>query len=126
MRLLIDTHVFIWASDTPSKLTAKTRALIAEPANDVFVSAASLWEMAIKAAMGRLRFPVDRMPEIIAEMGFEPLSMTMSHALEAGSLPRHHDDPFDRMLIAQARLDGLTLVTLDRQFARYDVPIFKG
>jgi PIN domain nuclease of toxin-antitoxin system len=126
MRLLIDTHVFIWASHAPSKLTAKTRALIAEPANDVFVSAASLWEMAIKAAQGRLRFPVDRMPEIVTEMGFEPLSMTMSHALEAGSLPRHHDDPFDRMLIAQARLDGLTLVTLDRQFARYDVAIFNG
>jgi PIN domain nuclease of toxin-antitoxin system len=126
MRLLIDTHVFIWASDTPGKLSAKTRALIAEPSNEVFVSAASLWEMAIKAAQGRLTFPVDRMPEIVAEMGFEPLSMTMSHALEAGSLPRHHDDPFDRMLIAQARLDGLTLVTLDRQFAQYDVPIFKG
>jgi PIN domain nuclease of toxin-antitoxin system len=126
MRLLIDTHVFIWACDAPSKLTTKTRALIAEPANDVFLSAASLWEMTIKAALGKLRFQVDRMPDILAEMGFEPLSITMPHALEAGSLPRHHDDPFDRMLIAQARLDGLTLVTLDRQFASYEVAIFKG
>jgi PIN domain nuclease of toxin-antitoxin system len=126
MRLLIDTHVFIWACDSPEKLTAKTRAVIAEPISDVFVSAASLWEMAIKAALGRLQFPLDRMPAIVAEMGFEPLSMTMPHALAAGALPRHHDDPFDRMLIAQARLDGLTLVTLDRQFARYDVPIFEG
>jgi PIN domain nuclease of toxin-antitoxin system len=126
MRLLLDTHVFIWACDTPGKLTAKTRAVVAEPASDVFVSAASLWEMAIKAALGRVRFPMERMTEIVAEMGFDALSMTMQHALEAGGLPRHHDDPFDRMLIAQARLDGLTLVTLDRQFASYDVPIFKG
>lgn len=126
MRLLVDTHIFIWACDAPARLTAKTRAAIAEPANDIFISAASLWEMAIKATLGRLRFPVDRMADIVAEMGFEPLSMTMPHALEAGSLPRHHDDPFDRMLIAQARLDRLALVTLDRQFSRYDVPIFAG
>ncbi len=126
MRLLIDTHIFIWACEAPDRLTAKTRAIIAEPANDVFISAASMWEMAIKATLGRLPFPVDRMQEIVAGMGFEPLSMTMRHALEAGRLPRHHDDPFDRMLIAQARLDGLTLVTLDRQFASYDVAIFNG
>jgi PIN domain nuclease of toxin-antitoxin system len=126
MRLLLDTHAFIWACDTPAKLTARTRAVIAEPDNDVCISAASMWEMAIKSALGRLRFPMDRMTEIVAEMGFDALSMTMAHALEAGSLPRHHDDPFDRMLIAQARLDGLTLVTRDRQFASYDVAILKG
>jgi PIN domain nuclease of toxin-antitoxin system len=126
MRLLLDTHIFIWACETPGKLSARIRAAIAEPANDVLLSAASAWEIAIKTAVGRLRFPLDRMAEIVNEMGFAPLSMTMQHALEAGALPRHHDDPFDRMLIAQARQDGLTLVTLDRQIARYDVPIFKG
>jgi PIN domain nuclease of toxin-antitoxin system len=126
VRLLLDTHVFIWACDAPSRLTAKTRAIIAEPANDVFVSAASMWEMSIKAALGRLRFPMEGMPTILAEMGFEALSMTMRHALEAGCLPRHHDDPFDRMLIAQARLEGLTLVSVDRHFASYDVALLNG
>ncbi len=125
MRLLLDTHIFIWACDAPDKLTAETRTALAEPANDVLFSAASAWEIAIKATIGRLRFPLDRMAEIVSEMGFTPLPMTMAHALEAGALPRHHDDPFDRMLIGQARRDGLTLVTLDRQIARYDVPIFK-
>ena len=99
------------------------RAAIADPAHDVLVSAASAWEIAIKAALGRLSFPLDRIEGVLAQMGIWPLPISLAHAVAAGSLPRHHDDPFDRMLVAQARLEGLVLVTEDTALARYDVPI---
>jgi PIN domain nuclease of toxin-antitoxin system len=87
----------------------------------VLVSAASAWEIAIKAALGRLAFPLDRLEGVLAQMGVMPLPITLAHAVAAGGLPRHHDDPFDRMLVAQARLEGLVLVTEDAALARYDV-----
>jgi len=99
------------------------RAAIADPAHDVFVSAASAWEIAIKTALGRLAFPLDRIESVLAQMGIAPLPISLAHAVAAGSLPRHHDDPFDRMLVAQARLEGLVLITEDTALARYDVPI---
>jgi PIN domain nuclease of toxin-antitoxin system len=124
MRLLLDTHVRIWACGAPERLSEAAREVLAEPQNDVFVSAASAWEIAIKRTLGRLNFPVDRFDGVLREMGFTELPMSVAHALAAGNLPGHHDDPFDRMLLAQARLEGLTLLSNDAAMSRYDVPNF--
>lgn len=124
MRLLIDTHIFLWACDEPGRINEFARRAIATSANIVLVSAASAWEIAIKAASGKLDFPVERWEEMAANLGFITLPISAAHALEAGSLPRHHTDPFDRMLIAQARLGAFALVTSDRKIAQYDVRIF--
>ncbi len=123
MRLLLDTHILLWALLSPDRIPPAARAAIAEPANDVLVSVASLWEIAIKHALGRLVLPLDRLPALIAELGCTVLPIALPHAFAAGALPRHHADPFDRMLIAQARHEGLTLVTVNTMFAHYDVPI---
>jgi PIN domain nuclease of toxin-antitoxin system len=87
------------------------------------VSAATAWEIAIKVAVARLEFRLDRFGEMLSTQNFVPLDMTVAHGMAAGSLPRHHNDPFDRMLIAQARIEGLTIITVDRAFDRYDVPL---
>nr|WP_294507953.1 type II toxin-antitoxin system VapC family toxin [uncultured Rhodopila sp.] len=123
MKLLLDTHILIWAISQPSRLDQRTQAAVASPANQVFVSAASAWEIAIKHALGRLTFPVDRFEEILQRMGFDALPIGLGHAVAAGRLPRHHDDPFDRMLIAQAQSEGLTLVSTDRAMMRYEVSV---
>lgn len=94
--------------------------------NEVFVSPVSAWEIAIKHALKRLVFPIHRFSETLMQMGWDTLAIEARHAIEAGTLPLHHRDPFDRMLIAQARLEGLMLVTVDRVFALYDVPRFVG
>ena len=125
MRLLLDTHAFIWACVAPDKLSRAEQQAIEDPENDVFVSAASAWEIAIKRTLGRLEFPIERFEEFVFSTGFEALPVTARHAIAAGALPRHHDDPFDRMLIAQARLEGATMVTGDRKFPLYDVPLFR-
>lgn len=90
----------------------------------MLVSAASIWELAIKQAQGRLRVPADFLA-LIDETGFDRLAVTFEHGAEAGHLPLHHSDPFDRMLIAQARIEGLTLATADARLADYDVPLFR-
>jgi len=99
---------------------------VAAPDNQVFVSAVTAWAIAIKHALGRLKFPIDRFDDILVRMGFDTLPILPAHAIAAGSLPRHHDDPFDRMLIAQARVESLTLVSSDQAVALYDVPILWG
>jgi PIN domain nuclease of toxin-antitoxin system len=124
VRLLLDSHAFIWACVEPERLSAAEQDAIADPENDVFVSAASAWEIAIKRALGRIAFPIERFDEFAVGMGLQPLAMTPLHGIAAGGLPRHHDDPFDRMLIAQARVEGLILVTRDRKMPKYDVPVF--
>lgn len=124
MRLLLDTHIVAWAFLTPDRLASGVREAIAALDHDVFVSVASAWEMSIKRTLGKLDFPLERLQAEMRDMGFEPLPITLAHALAAGSLPRHHDDPFDRMLIAQARLEGLILVTQDKAIRHYDVPLF--
>ena len=96
---------------------------ISEPGNDVFVSTATVWELAIKVALGKLTFPLEGIDDLLTGMGIEPLAISVAHAVAAGGLPRHHTDPFDRMLIAQARLERLVLVTEDATLARYDVAI---
>jgi PIN domain nuclease of toxin-antitoxin system len=121
---LLDTHVFLWACDNPAKLSAQARDAIASDTNQVLVSAASAWEIAIKRASGKIDFMIDRWAEMLANLGFDPLPITPAHALEAGALPRHHGDPFDRVLVAQARMEGVYLVTSDQMLNQYDVRIF--
>jgi PIN domain nuclease of toxin-antitoxin system len=121
VRLLLDTHALLWwLSDDPA-LSQVARAAIARPDADVAVSAASGWEVSIKSALGKLTAPNDLEAQL-ARHRFRPLAITVGHALMAGSLPRHHDDPFDRMLVAQAGSEGLTLVTRDPRIGLYGVP----
>jgi len=124
VRLLLDTHIFVWASGRDERLHPALRVAIQGDAHEIFVSAASAWEIAIKHAVGRLDFPVLKWDEMLATMGLAALPITPAHGVEAGALPRHHQDPFDRMLVAQARVERLTLVTQDRLLRHYDVPIF--
>jgi PIN domain nuclease of toxin-antitoxin system len=120
--LLLDTHALLWwLADDPA-LSPTARTAIAAGPTRVLVSAASAWEMSIKRAQGKLDCPDD----LEAELGrhrFQALPITVAHALVAGGLPRHHGDPFDRMLIAQAQLHQLTVVTHDPRFAPYGIPI---
>jgi PIN domain nuclease of toxin-antitoxin system len=109
-----------------SRIDKDTRDALAAPDNEVFVSSVTVWEIAIKRAARRLVFPIDQLDEIGRRMGFEMLPIQPAHAIVAGSLPRHHADPFDRMLIAQAIVENLTLVTSDSLMARYDVRILSA
>ena len=119
----MDTHVLVWMAAEPERLPPAVAAAVIDPGNEVFVSAVSVWEIAIKRALGRLPFPLDRLDALLAEMGIEVLDLTAAHAIAAGGLPRHHDDPFDRALVAQARVEGMTLVSADANIVRYDVAV---
>jgi PIN domain nuclease of toxin-antitoxin system len=122
VRLLLDTHVLIWwLADSPD-LSTKARAHIADGGNDVVVSAASAWEMSIKQAVGKLRVP-EGLVEAMEASGLKALPIAIEHGLKAGSLPPHHADPFDRMLIAQALIEEFTIATRDPHFEAYGVPI---
>jgi PIN domain nuclease of toxin-antitoxin system len=121
VRLLLDTHVVLWWRQANARLGAEAVGAIRR-ADVVYVSAASVWEVAIKRALGKVRLP-GRFTDGVAESGFLPLPIGMAHAEAAGALPPHHTDPFDRMLVAQARLEHLTVVTHDRAFAPYGGPI---
>ena len=122
MRLLIDTHILLWWDRQLRRLSRPLRAAIEDEANDIFVSAASIWEIAIKRAIGKLSF-CHSIVDAVSEFGFEILSVTGSHAEHAGGLPRHHNDPFDRLIIAQAYLEGMTIGTKDRQMQPYGVAL---
>jgi PIN domain nuclease of toxin-antitoxin system len=119
--LLLDTHVLLWWLSEDDRLTSTMRAAIADPRTPVMVSAVSAWEMSIKAALGKLAIPED-LAEEIDRQGFDALAVTVEDGVVAGALPRHHADPFDRMLIAQAARRRFVVVTADRRFADYDVP----
>lgn len=119
MRLLLDTHVFLWWLADDHKLSKNGRAIIASPDNDVLVSSASLWEISIKAVLGRLEIELDDLEDTIARNGFRSLPISFRHALTAGRLPAIHRDPFDRMLVAQASAEELRVVSHDRVFERY-------
>ena len=121
MRLLVDTHVLLWWLADDRKLAKSARAIIANPDNDVLVSAASLWEISIKVALGRLEVELDDLEQNIATNGFRSLAINYRHALTAGRLPGIHRDPFDRMLIAQASVEELRVVSHDRVFERYSL-----
>jgi PIN domain nuclease of toxin-antitoxin system len=122
MRLLLDSHTIIWWLAEDPRVKADVRALIGSRRNETFLSVASVWEIGIKTALGKLRTPGD-LPEQMAANDIRPLTITMNHAQAAASLPHHHRDPFDRMLIAQARIEDLTLVTRDANISAYDVRV---
>ena len=119
MRLLLDTHVLLWWLADDRKLGKTAREIIANPTNDVHVSTASVWEAAIKVALGRLEIELDDLEEAIVRNGFRPLPIGFRHAVTAGRLPSVHRDPFDRMLVAQAGVEELRIVSHDRVFERY-------
>ncbi|PZG09689.1 PIN domain nuclease [Micromonospora craterilacus] len=121
MTLLLDTHVVIWwLTDDPTLSSEIKDRLDHEP--DVYVSAATIWEIAIKQAIGKIKEP-ERLPELVRDSGFRSLPITPDHAIVAGQLPLMHRDPFDRMLVAQARCENLVLATRDPAIQRYDVPL---
>jgi PIN domain nuclease of toxin-antitoxin system len=120
VRVLIDTHVFIWCDQRPSAIAPHLLVMLKDSNTDVFVSAASVWEIAVKRARGKLVFPTS-IVATVAQLGFQLLSITALHAEHAGGLPPHHNDPFDRLLIAQAALEHLVLGTQDRMMGRYGV-----
>ena len=126
MRLLLDTHVWLWWIGDVDRLNEPTRSALSEPENDMFLSAAAVWELSIKHAAGKLKYtgsPAVQVPFHIKRSGVLPLPITPDHALAAGALPMHHRDPFDRMMIAQALAEDLTLATADDRLSAYGVPL---
>jgi PIN domain nuclease of toxin-antitoxin system len=126
VRLLLDTHCWVWWVCEPEKLADSALGIIRDSGNEVCFSAASSWEIAIKCSLGRLKFPepAERfIPQRLARDGFTALPVEHAHALHVASLPRHHRDPFDRLLIAQAQVEGLPILTADPQFQAYDVEV---
>lgn len=124
MRLLLDTHTFLWWCANSQRLSQRAKAAISDAANDVFVSAVNGWEIAIKARLGRLPLPdapTAFMAAMLERHAFAVLPITMVHAVAESELPAHHGDPFDRLLVSQAKLEGMQLVTDDTQIQRYDV-----
>ena len=124
MRLLLDTHAFLWWLDGDKRLSVRSRRLIAKSMSEVFVSAASAWEIAIKAAAGKLPGALDVAADIsgcLESQGFRPLEISVAHAQRAGGLPPLHRDPFDRMLVAQALMEGLPVLSNDRAFDGYAI-----
>lgn len=124
MRLLLDTEAWLWMQTAPSRLGEEGQALVREAGNELFLSAASAWEIAVKHALGRLPLPEPPeryVPDRMRRSGVEGLVVRHAHALGVASLPPHHRDPFDRLLVVQASTEGLVLLTADPVFARYDV-----
>ncbi len=124
MPVLIDTHVLLWADAEPGRLSARARSLVESFSTEVFVSAASAWEIATKVRIGKLpqaaAFSAE-MARRVEMLGFSPLPVTLEHALRAGQLPETHKDPFDRMLIAQAQAENLALISNERVFDGYGI-----
>ncbi len=127
MKLLLDTHLLLWAAGTPDRLPVAARALIEEPRNTLLFSAASLWKIAIKRGLGRADFQVDArvLRRGLLDNGYEELPINSEHAVFIDSLPDLHKDPFDRILVAQATVEGIPLLTPDAVIAQYPGPIRK-
>lgn len=126
MRLLLDTHVLIWLRREPHRLSRYARELIADGGNDIFISAATAWEIAIKHQLGKLDFDtavLEQFDAHVRDMGFEPLAITASHAIAGAQLPGAHRDPFDRVLAGQAIVERLALVSQDPGIASLGVPL---
>ncbi len=126
MRLLLDTAPFLWWITDNDRLSERARELLGDADNEVWFSAVSSWELVIKAALGRVRLPekAERfIPKHLAINGFQILPIHLRHTLRVAGLPDHHRDPFDRLLVAQALVEGLTLLSTDRQFSRYAAPV---
>ena len=125
MRLLIDTHLLIWAAEGHERLSAEAFSLMADPDNLLIFSAASIWEIAIKQTLNRRDFSADAslIRGGLIESGYEELEISAAHAIAVAGLPSIHADPFDRMLVAQAQIEGLLLLTADQRMASYPGPI---
>jgi PIN domain nuclease of toxin-antitoxin system len=125
MKLLLDTHLLLWAADDSDSLSPAARALIEDPANDLLFSAVSIWEISIKHGLKRADFKIE--PHVfmraLLDGGYGELPLTSKHAVTVGLLPPIHKDPFDRILIAQAQSEGITLLTADPIVARYPGPV---
>lgn len=124
MKLLLDTHVLLWWLLDDRRLVTRARSALLDRRNRIFVSAVSAWEVALKAARGKLPLPPGgeaRIQQAVATAGFLELPITFEHAFELRGLPRHHADPFDRLLVAQCRIEQLTLVTNDRTLPHYGI-----
>jgi PIN domain nuclease of toxin-antitoxin system len=129
VRLLLDTHCFLWMAAAPERFSRATLTLLQSPEHELLLSAASSWEIAIKYALGRLVLPhppAKYVPSRLEMSGVRGLAIEHAHALAVSSLPPHHADPFDRLLIAQARTERLTILTADPHFARYDVDVLEA
>jgi PIN domain nuclease of toxin-antitoxin system len=122
VNLLLDTHPLLWWLDDHPSLAARAREMISDPSNVVYLSAVVMWEARIKAALGKLDIP-DDFRRVVDRQGFVELVLTIDHADTLAALPFHHRGPFDRMLIAQAMFEGLSVVTADRAFRSYDVHV---
>jgi PIN domain nuclease of toxin-antitoxin system len=125
VKLLLDTHTLIWWLTNDPSLSQKAKDAITSPDNLVFVSAASAWEITIKKTIGKLKTPDDLL-EQIEQKDFQPLPIEIHQALTVEKLPLHHSDPFDRILIAQAVCEDLTIITRDREFSAYSISIIKA
>jgi PIN domain nuclease of toxin-antitoxin system len=126
VRLLVDTHCWLWYLLAPEKLNPDAQSLLRSDEHEVFLSAASAWEIVIKHGLGKLRLPLppaEYIPDRVAALGHGTAPIELRHVLHLSQLPLHHRDPFDRVLVAQAQVDGLRLVTADRQLAAYAVEL---
>jgi PIN domain nuclease of toxin-antitoxin system len=127
MKLLLDTHVLLWAAGRPNRLPAKARRLLSDQRNELIFSSASLWEIAIKNGLGRDDFQVDArlLRRGLLDNGYLELPITSEHAVAIDGLPPIHKDPFDRLLVAQSMVEGITLLTADPLVAQYPAPVQK-
>jgi len=126
VRLLLDTHCWLWYLLTPEKLNPEAQEILRDPDNEVFFSTASAWEIVVKFALGKLDLPQppsEYVPDRLEVLGYQELPIRQDHVLRIESLPSHHRDPFDRVLIAQAQVESLQFMTADRVLTAYDVPI---
>lgn len=125
MKLLLDTHILLWAAGEPQRLSAEARSLLENPANVLVFSAASLWEIAIKSGLGRTDFRIDArlLRRGLIDNGYDEMPILGEHAVQIAALPGIHRDPFDRMLVAQAQVEGVTLLTMDPVVAQYPGPV---
>ncbi|MEK7573686.1 MAG: type II toxin-antitoxin system VapC family toxin [Patescibacteria group bacterium] len=121
MNCLVDTHIFIWSLNSSRKLSNKAQKILKDPDNNIYVSTASLWEISIKNTAGKLSLKTT-LAEMVSLSGFEVIPIMLSHVLQIGKLPLYHKDPFDRMLIAQAKAEKLNLITTDQKIKKYDIP----
>lgn len=129
MRLLLDTHCWLWMQTAPERLGERALEAIRNPENELFLSAASAWEIAIRYALDRLPLPVPPavyVPSRMESSGVRGLPVEHRHALATAALPAHHRDPFDRLLVAQAGVEGLTLLTADPQLTAYDIALLRA
>ena len=126
MRILLDTHAWLWMISTPERFSKQALRMVEKTSVELVLSAASAWEISIKHGLGRIELPGDAeavIPDLMLRSGVEALPITHTHALRAGALPAHHKDPFDRILVAQAQLEGIPILTADQEIPSYDVEV---